>query len=322
MERWLSTVETATEGFLTRRRIRHERRREKQKRKNPILDWIQAILEAAFWVLLINQFLFQAYQIPSGSMETTLLIKDRIFVNKLVYGPELLPGIGKLPGLREPIRGDVITFENPTYLSRGTAFDLLQRILYMITFSLVDIDRDEMGNPRVHFLIKRTAGIGGDRLRFSNGNLQFKPPGAEVWIAESELLSWSGKIDHTRRLIPDTAYAQIRRSAYADAYQQSGIDQGGRFGADARAGGASDQYTWTQFRNAAMHEIYPSETKYRNGWWKSEMGWYIPEGWVFPLGDNRDNSRDARYFGPVQVKKVLGKGAFKYWPLARFGRIN
>ncbi|MCX7950238.1 MAG: signal peptidase I, partial [Treponemataceae bacterium] len=52
------------------------------------------------------------------------------------------------------------------------------------------------------------------------------------------------------------------------------------------------------------------------------MGWYVPEGRIFPMGDNRDNSRDARYFGPVRLQKVLGKGAFKYWPLSRIGIIR
>ena len=234
----------------------------------------------------------------------------------------MLPGIGKLNGLREPVRGDVITFENPTYISRGTAFDLTQRILYMITFSLIDIDRDELGNPRVHFLIKRAAGVGGDRLRFDEGNLMIKPPGAEDWKAESDFLTWSGRIDRTRRLIPQNAYDRIKAAGYVDAYQQGGIEPGSRFRNENVNAGSADQYTWLHWRNAGLHEIYPADAKYRNGWWKSEMGWYIPEGWVFPLGDNRDNSRDARYFGPVQVRKVLGKGSFKYWPLGRFGKIR
>ncbi|HUI69608.1 MAG TPA: signal peptidase I, partial [Spirochaetia bacterium] len=51
-------------------------------------------------------------------------------------------------------------------------------------------------------------------------------------------------------------------------------------------------------------------------------GYYVPPGRLFPMGDNRDNSRDARYFGAVSLDKVLGKGLFKYWPLARFGVIR
>ena len=69
------------------------------------MDWIDAILSAVVIVLLINQYLLQAYQIPSPSMEPSLLVSDRIFVNKIVYGPELIPGMLKLPGFRHPARG-------------------------------------------------------------------------------------------------------------------------------------------------------------------------------------------------------------------------
>jgi signal peptidase I len=52
------------------------------------------------------------------------------------------------------------------------------------------------------------------------------------------------------------------------------------------------------------------------------MGWYVPEGRVLPLGDNRDNSNDGRYFGPVKLSKVLGSGSVIYWPLGRMGFIK
>jgi signal peptidase I len=37
------------------------------------------------------------------------------------------------------------------------------------------------------------------------------------------------------------------------------------------------------------------------------------------MGDNRDDSRDARYFGPVRMEKVLGRALFRYWPITRLG---
>jgi len=70
----------------------------KQQKRNPILDWIYAILWAACVVLIINQYIFQNYRIPSGSMENTLLVGDMLFVDKLTYGPELLPGVLKNAG--------------------------------------------------------------------------------------------------------------------------------------------------------------------------------------------------------------------------------
>jgi signal peptidase I len=53
-----------------------------------------------------------------------------------------------------------------------------------------------------------------------------------------------------------------------------------------------------------------------------ENGWYIPANRLFPMGDNRDDSRDARYFGAVRMEKVLGRALFRYWPLTRFGGVR
>jgi signal peptidase I len=170
-------IQYLTELFLNRRRRIKREKKEKQRKKNIVLDWFEAFIWAAGMVLLINQYLLQAYQIPSGSMIDTLLIGDRIFVNKLIYGPELLPGLGKLPSPVKPKRNDIIIFENPSYLSRGPVFDMAQRILYMLTLSLVDIDRDESGEPKVHFLIKRAVGEGGIALSPGRGSWRSSFPG-------------------------------------------------------------------------------------------------------------------------------------------------
>jgi signal peptidase I len=63
--------------------------------------------------LLVRAFLVEAYKIPSGSMERTLLVGDFLLVNKLVYGAEV-PFTGRrLPALRAPSRGDVVVFQWP-----------------------------------------------------------------------------------------------------------------------------------------------------------------------------------------------------------------
>ncbi len=126
----------------------------KQQRRNAAVDWLLAIVWAACVVLVINQYVFQNYQIPSESMVNTLRIGDMIFVDKLSFGPELLPGVAKLPGLAKPQRGQVIVFENPSYLSKGPVFTVVQQMIYMLTLTLVDFDRDQNGEQRVHYLIK------------------------------------------------------------------------------------------------------------------------------------------------------------------------
>ena len=324
LESWYSGVQTFTEGLLSARKRRRLRRQERQKKKNPILDWVEAFLWAAAVVLLINQYLFQAYQIPSGSMERTLLIGDRIFVNKFIFGPELLPGLGKLPGFRQPTRDNVIIFENPLYLSRGPVFDIVQRVLYMLTLSLVDIDRNKEGQPRAHFLIKRAIGIGGDRLRISEGSVWLKPRGIDRWIPEAEFKKLTDAHYTTRRMLDAQDYVAIHAQAILDAYKTAGLTPSPAVVKDAQlpVHAYGDEYEWMGTRARTLYEIYPEQTGVRNDWSQFKLGWYIPKGWIFAMGDNRDNSKDSRYFGPVPIRTVLGKAMFIYWPIDRIGPIR
>ena len=53
------------------------------------IEWLDSLIFAVIAVTLINIFLFQNYKIPTGSMEKSLLIGDRLFVSKLAYGPRM-----------------------------------------------------------------------------------------------------------------------------------------------------------------------------------------------------------------------------------------
>ena len=323
-DRWYAEVVGGTERFLTWRKRRRLKKKEKQKKRHPIVEWIDAFLWAAVVVLLINQYLFQAYQIPTGSMENTLKISDRIFVNKLVYGPELIPGMFKLPGFTEPDRNRVIIFESPTYISKGPLFDVMQRVLYMLTLSLVDIDRDENGDPRAHFLIKRAVGMGGDRLRISEGELEMKLPGMAQWQPESGM-SYLHPVDFTtRRIISENEYAAIDAAVRSATYQEENLisltkDRAILSSAPSIKNDAHQR--WGVFYET-MHQIRPQRVRYRSESHKFRLGWYVPVGHIFPMGDNRDDSNDARYFGPVHLEKVLGRGMFIYWPLSRISPIR
>ena len=78
---------------------------------------LREYVEAALWALIITLFLrafvIQAFRIPSESMKDTLLVGDFLFVNKFEYGPKIPFTHIRLPGLRQPKRGDVIVFQFP-----------------------------------------------------------------------------------------------------------------------------------------------------------------------------------------------------------------
>jgi signal peptidase I len=330
MEKLLDRILCLTESCLTWRKIRRWKKREKQKKKNVIVDWVEAFIWAACVVLLVNQYVLQAYQIPSGSMMNTLLVDDRIFVNKIVFGPELLPGLGKISGFQQPKRGEVIIFENPSYLSRGPLFDIVQRVLYMMTLSFVDIDRDEMGRPKAHFLIKRAVGMEYDSIRQRGGNLEIKPLGESAWYPEEEFQKLTGVSYSVRRLINPETYSLFRQAGTAAAYQDMRLSLEdpelqqavARFNRVIRSDEAIDQFAFDEWRTKTLYAMNPHERRYGARWRQYNTGTYIPQGKMLPLGDNRDNSRDGRYFGSVRLDKVLGRAMFRYYPVSRIGSVE
>jgi signal peptidase I len=322
---FFDSLQTLTEAVLTRRKRVQRIKREKQKTKNPVLDWLGAFVWAAGMVLLANQYLLQAYVIPSGSMINTLLIGDRIFVNKLIYGPELLPGFAKLPSPIKPARNDIIIFENPSYISKGLVFDVAQRIIFMLTISLVDIDRDEAGQPRAHFLIKRAVGMAGDRFIMEKGEMKIRFAGDDRWTDEREYSAARGWKHNISRLMENDKYSALEAAGKTAAWQDIGLSVPERLQKDASyANGIRypDYLAHERARLETLRCAMPHDRRYAIQLARHSLGWYVPEGRLLPLGDNRDNSRDGRYFGPVRLSKVLGGGSAIFWPLGRIGLIR
>src|SRR5260370_27461507 len=78
-------------------------------------NWLRSVGMAFILFVIIKTFLVEAFQIPSGSMERTLLVGDFLFVNKVVYGAQIPGTHARLPGFESPRRGDVILFSFPKY---------------------------------------------------------------------------------------------------------------------------------------------------------------------------------------------------------------
>jgi signal peptidase I len=75
--------------------------------------------------IIIKTFFFEAFQIASGSMTHTLLTGDFLFVNKALYGAQIPGTKARLPGFRQPARGDVIVFAYP----RDPTQDYVKRVI-------------------------------------------------------------------------------------------------------------------------------------------------------------------------------------------------
>lgn len=95
------------------------------KKKSALREYAEAAAIAILLALFIRTFVVQAFKIPSGSMEPTLLVGDHILVNKFIYGVKL-PLIRKtIIPVSKPERGDVIVFIYPVDPSK----DFIKRVI-------------------------------------------------------------------------------------------------------------------------------------------------------------------------------------------------
>lgn len=78
-----------------------------------VWEWTRSLLLAIGMFLFLHVFVMEAFKIPSGSMEDTLLVGDFLLVNKVLYGAEVPFTSARLPAIRQPRRGDVIVFKWP-----------------------------------------------------------------------------------------------------------------------------------------------------------------------------------------------------------------
>jgi signal peptidase I len=76
-------------------------------------EWIRSFLIAVGLFLLIRTFLVEAFRIPTGSMENTLLVGDFLLVNKAVFGASVPGTSRRLPAFSRPARGDIVVFVPP-----------------------------------------------------------------------------------------------------------------------------------------------------------------------------------------------------------------
>ncbi|MEI6757891.1 MAG: signal peptidase I [Chlorobium sp.] len=76
-------------------------------------EWFDALVIAAIFATILRIFVVESYRIPTGSMESTLLAGDFLFVNKYVYGPKVPFTDIRLPGVDKVKRDDIIVFKYP-----------------------------------------------------------------------------------------------------------------------------------------------------------------------------------------------------------------
>ena len=92
-------------------------KRRRSRLQRLIIEWVLLIAAALTIALLIKTFLFQAFYIPSASMQPTLDVKDRVLVNKLSYD------------FHDVNRGDIVVFEAPDCARTDDVEDFVKRVI-------------------------------------------------------------------------------------------------------------------------------------------------------------------------------------------------
>ena len=117
--------------------------------RRTLIEWAAVLLVAALVAVVLRTFVVQTFYIPSGSMEPTLQIGDRILVDKLSYH------------LHSPRRGDIIVFRRPP--------------------------AEDCPGPPVPDLVKRVIGLPGETISARGGNVYIDGRRlAEPWIPSGD----------------------------------------------------------------------------------------------------------------------------------------
>lgn len=179
-------------------------KKSKNRAVRTVMGWVDAIVYALILVYFIFNFLGQNYQIPSSSLEKTLLTGDYLFVNKLTYGPRVpmtpvhfplvhntMPILGtdsyldnpsnsyhRLKGLRNVELGDIVVFNFPAADTVATKFEESPEYYDILVkkygWQEVNTNKEKFGeikyrpvDRRTNF-VKRAVGLPGQRIRITN----------------------------------------------------------------------------------------------------------------------------------------------------------
>ena len=257
-----------------------------EKAKIEPISEVSVFLSSLFPVLavvfLVRSFLFEPFQIPSGSMESTLRVGDFLVVNKYAYGVKDPIFQNIIIQGDKPQRGDVIVFKAPEQALMRTALGS-GRAAYAQNLALTS--KHNMSGVDY---IKRIIGQGGDRVIFDIENKTLRIVyGKEGKPCETDCLSKSFEYKQNPpnpAFLNDVEYTEI--------------------------GDVMHQVLFDPMRRYSGIEFYPQE-----GLPVAE--WIVPEGQYFVMGDNRDHSDDSRFWGFVPERNIVGKATYIWMSLEK-----
>ncbi|MDC9589718.1 signal peptidase I [Xenorhabdus sp. XENO-10] len=268
----------------------------KELNKPSWVETLASVFPVLAIVLVLRSFIYEPFQIPSGSMMPTLLIGDFILVEKFAYGLKDPITQTTLIKTGEPKRGDVAVFKYPK-------------------------------NPSIDF-VKRIIGLPGDKIVYDYSKKELQVYPGCGWNAECKgdlPVTYKNTFPSEWTMKEDVTSEGIRISG---VYQVPVSDSLGPYTLrqDERKENLGD----------VSHHILTIPVIQRIPGFRQDglpVGtWVVPQGQYFAMGDNRDNSDDSRSWGFVPEKNLVGRATAIWmsfekqegkWPTGvRFSRIG
>ncbi len=251
------------------------------------------IISAVFITALLKFFFVEAFQIPTSSMEQTLLTGDFIIVNKISYQLETPKGVPYL-GIPLP-RWNIISWSDP---ERND----------VICF-IFPGDRNELVSKDDTYYLKRVIGIPGDTVQINSAvvfvNKQMMPIPQKAQFNETTI---------NKNLIDNRIFPE------GFPWNE---DNYGPFVVPRK--GMTIPLNWNTFalyRQVINRENGGESISYRSGWYyqydKIITTYTFKNDYYFVMGDNRNDSYDSRFWGLVPRGNIIGKAVLVYFSLDPF----
>ncbi|ELY5848800.1 signal peptidase I [Cronobacter turicensis] len=245
------------------------------KKAGPKPGWLEtgaSVFPVLAVVLVVRSFIYEPFQIPSGSMMPTLLIGDFILVEKFAYGIKDPIYQKTLIETGHPKRGDIAVFKYP-------------------------------GDPRLDY-IKRVVGLPGDKVSYD-------PVAKEVTVQPncSSGQACANALPITYSNVEPSDFVQtFGRQSGGEA--SSGFFQVPKN--ERKDGGIRLTERKETLGDVTHRILTVPIAQDQVGIYYRQQGqqtgtWIVPPGHYFMMGDNRDNSADSRYWGFVPEANLVGK---------------
>ena len=272
---------------------------DKTEKKPGWVETMASVFPVLLVVFVVRSFIFEPFQIPSGSMMPTLLIGDFILVEKYAYGIKDPITQTTLIPTGHPKRGDVVVFKYPK-------------------------------DPSLDY-IKRAVGLPGDRVTYDGLSKTVTiTPGCGHGQCGTDVPVTYTNVEPSDFI---QTFSGMPGNEVGNGFYQ--VPQGESMNGGLRLATRHESLDGVD-HNILLVAPLPSQTgSYYQQPGQEQSTWAVPEGMYFMMGDNRDNSADSRYWGFVPERNLVGKAVAIWmsfekqegeWPtgvrLSRIGGIH